>query len=165
MLLSENQLFGSSARSDFQAISVELNFVIIAVFLAKLANMSCSIMAYLKVTSSRPVYYSIFDHFLGATNWDVLLTEGYYTKPKNWGPTSLQLGLLVVKSPCYAINAPFFLFCYFVDLCSINDYSFISLPTIMVALFMVLTLCLTVHYSSGSETKGLAQNNLQEDSK
>ena len=30
---------------------------------------------YRKVASSRPVYYSIFDYFLGATNWDVLLTE------------------------------------------------------------------------------------------
>ena len=31
--------------------------------------------AYRKVASSRPVYYSIFDYFWGATNWDVLLTE------------------------------------------------------------------------------------------
>ena len=28
---------------------------------------------YRKVASSRPVYYSIFDHFWGATNQDVLL--------------------------------------------------------------------------------------------
>ena len=33
---------------------------------------------YRKVTSSRPVYYSIFDYFWGATNWDVLLTETCY---------------------------------------------------------------------------------------
>ena len=34
--------------------------------------------AYRKVASSRPVYYSIFDHFWGATNQDVLLTEMCY---------------------------------------------------------------------------------------
>ena len=33
---------------------------------------------YRKVASSRPVYSSIFEQFWGATNWDVLLTEGYY---------------------------------------------------------------------------------------
>ena len=33
---------------------------------------------YRKVASSRPVYYSIFDHFWGATNQDVLLTEMCY---------------------------------------------------------------------------------------
>ena len=33
---------------------------------------------YRKVASSRPVYYSIFDHFWGATNQDVLLTETCY---------------------------------------------------------------------------------------
>ena len=31
---------------------------------------------YRKVESSRPVYYSIFDHFWGATIWDVLLIDG-----------------------------------------------------------------------------------------
>ena len=56
----------------------------------------------------------------------------------------------------------FFLFCYFVDFCSIHHNNFISLPTIMVALFIVLTVCLTIHYSSGFETKGLAQNNIQD---
>ena len=35
-------------------------------------------MYYRKVASSRPVYYSIFDYFLVATNWDVLLTETCY---------------------------------------------------------------------------------------
>ena len=30
---------------------------------------------YRKVASSRPVYYSIFYYFWGASNWDVLLTE------------------------------------------------------------------------------------------
>ena len=30
-------------------------------------------LTYRKVASSRPVYYSIFDHFWGATNQDVLL--------------------------------------------------------------------------------------------
>ena len=30
------------------------------------------------VVSSRPVCYSIFDHFWGAINWDVLLTETCY---------------------------------------------------------------------------------------
>jgi hypothetical protein len=30
---------------------------------------------YRKVTSSRPVYYSFFEHFLEATNWDVQLTQ------------------------------------------------------------------------------------------
>ena len=33
---------------------------------------------YRKVASSRPVYYSIFDYFWGATNQDVLLTETCY---------------------------------------------------------------------------------------
>ena len=33
---------------------------------------------YRKVASSRPVYYSIFDHFGGATNQDVLLSETCY---------------------------------------------------------------------------------------
>ena len=33
---------------------------------------------YRKVGSSRLVYYSIFNHFWGATNWDVLLTETCY---------------------------------------------------------------------------------------
>ena len=33
---------------------------------------------YRKVASSILVYYSIFDHFWGATNWDVLLTETCY---------------------------------------------------------------------------------------
>ena len=33
---------------------------------------------YRKVASSIPVYYSIFDHFWGATNQDVLLTETCY---------------------------------------------------------------------------------------
>ena len=33
---------------------------------------------YRKVASSRPVYYSIFDYFWGATNWDVLLTKTCY---------------------------------------------------------------------------------------
>ena len=33
---------------------------------------------YRKVASSRPVYYSIFEHFWDATNWDVLLSKGYY---------------------------------------------------------------------------------------
>ena len=33
---------------------------------------------YRKVASSRPVYYSIFDHFWGATNQDVLLSETCY---------------------------------------------------------------------------------------
>jgi hypothetical protein len=37
-----------------------------------------SLHKYRKVASSRPVYYSIFDHFGGATNWDVLLTETCY---------------------------------------------------------------------------------------
>ena len=31
---------------EWSTLSVELNFIIIAVFLAKLANLSCSIMAY-----------------------------------------------------------------------------------------------------------------------
>ena len=35
-------------------------------------------IVYRKVASSRPVYYSIFDHFWGATNQDVLLTEMCY---------------------------------------------------------------------------------------
>ena len=34
-----------------------------------------SFFDYRKVASSRPVYYSIFELFWGATNWDVLLTE------------------------------------------------------------------------------------------
>ena len=33
---------------------------------------------YRKVASSRPVYYSIFDHFWGATNQEVLLSETCY---------------------------------------------------------------------------------------
>ena len=33
---------------------------------------------YRKVASSIPVYYSILNHFWGATNWDVLLTETCY---------------------------------------------------------------------------------------
>ena len=33
---------------------------------------------YRKVASSRPVYYSIFDHFWGATNQDVLLSKTCY---------------------------------------------------------------------------------------
>ena len=33
---------------------------------------------YRKVASSIPVYYSILSHFLGATNWDVLLTKTCY---------------------------------------------------------------------------------------
>ena len=33
------------------------------------------ISAYRKVASSRPVYYSIWNHFSGATHWDVLLTD------------------------------------------------------------------------------------------
>ena len=33
---------------------------------------------YRKVASSRPVYYSFFDNFWGATNQDVLLTETCY---------------------------------------------------------------------------------------
>ena len=36
------------------------------------------IITYRKVASSRPVYYSIFDHFWGATNQDVLLSETCY---------------------------------------------------------------------------------------
>ena len=36
------------------------------------------VTTYRKVASSRPVYYSIFDYFWGATNWDVLLTETCY---------------------------------------------------------------------------------------
>ena len=36
------------------------------------------IFEYRKVASSRPVYYSIFNYFWGATNWDVLLTETCY---------------------------------------------------------------------------------------
>ena len=35
-------------------------------------------ISYRKVASSRPVYYSIFDYFWGATNQDVLLTETCY---------------------------------------------------------------------------------------
>ena len=35
-------------------------------------------IGYRKVASSRPVYYSIFDYFWGATNQDVLLTETCY---------------------------------------------------------------------------------------
>ena len=38
----------------------------------------CRNNTYRKVASSRPVYYSIFDHFWGATNQDVLLTEMCY---------------------------------------------------------------------------------------
>ena len=34
--------------------------------------------AYRKVASSRPVYYSIFEHVWGATNWDLPLTKSYY---------------------------------------------------------------------------------------
>ena len=45
----------------------------------KTANQQLLKMAtYRKLMSSTPVYYSIFEHFWGATNWDVLLTEGYY---------------------------------------------------------------------------------------
>ena len=33
---------------------------------------------YRKVASNIPVYYSIFDYFWGATNWNVLLTETCY---------------------------------------------------------------------------------------
>ena len=40
--------------------------------------MDIFIFKYRKVASSRPVYYSIFDHFWGATNQDVLLTEACY---------------------------------------------------------------------------------------
>ena len=35
-------------------------------------------LKYPKVASSRPVYYSIFDYFWGATNRDVLPTETCY---------------------------------------------------------------------------------------
>ena len=36
------------------------------------------LLSYREVTSSRPVHYSIFEHFWGATDWDVLLSKGYY---------------------------------------------------------------------------------------
>ena len=40
---------------------------------------------YRKVASNRPVYYSIFNLFLGPTNRDILLTEtSYYCQVYFW---------------------------------------------------------------------------------
>ena len=39
---------------------------------------------YRKVASSRLVYYSIFDHFGGITNWDVLLLQWLYYKTRSF---------------------------------------------------------------------------------
>ena len=81
-------------------------------------------------------------------------------------PSNSKTEVLLASSKITLLyNKRSLFFCYFVDLCSIHYKNFISVPTIMVTLFTVLPLCLTLHYSSGSETKGLAQNNLQEDSK
>ena len=52
-------------------------FLVLVALSANLEKMLYFSM-YRKVASSRPVYYSIFNHFWGATNWDVLLTEMCY---------------------------------------------------------------------------------------
>ena len=47
------------------------------------------------VANSKRVFYSIFEHFGGATNWDMLLTEGYYSIFELfWGATNGDVILL-----------------------------------------------------------------------
>ena len=52
-------------------MTAQRNFVLLQIF----KQMTALKGTYRKV--ARPVYYSIFEQFWGATNWDVLLTEGY----------------------------------------------------------------------------------------
>ena len=79
---SDGQCFGLKFASTFyQTLKIKANIV-------NFTSLTCFNFflritvgsKYRKVASSRPVYYSIFEHLGGATNWDVLLTKGYYKK-------------------------------------------------------------------------------------
>ena len=55
---------------------------------------------YRKVASNRPVYYSIFEHFWGASNWYLLLTEGYYIEGQRFLGATNRDGLQTEMCYC-----------------------------------------------------------------
>ena len=67
-------LWGKTQTNYGRKLLIQMNYICYEVMLFGMVE----ITDYRKVASSRPVYYSIFDYFWGATKWDVLLTETCY---------------------------------------------------------------------------------------